>query len=381
MAIQLVKSDIVAKETAYKVSTSKDSKLMHMLKRPYDAEFNNYNGDTIRIVVEGSLNAHYFQDGEEIIVQDYGNTAIDLKLNTQIDVSVGISQKEATFDLDNLTLRVSADAARAISKKVENFAVESTILSLNNFIATGDLDNSNKLIDLNTWFDLRDVSIENRVAMVSTTQKSIILKNCKDIVETYKRGTNETMTGAEIGQVYGVNYFYSNVLDTLSKSALGSTYTGGATTVSSIINGTNFIQITGGVEGETIKKMSVLEVADAKFVVKEDVTIAEDGTALISLGAPLKLDTNVLYPAGYVVQYLGTLHSIAFDVNSMVLASKAPEQTVNEDMTYINDAENGFGVSVNWGYDIKTKKGIVSFSTFIGFQNVNSNLNVGLLAA
>lgn len=373
MAIKVIKNDIVAKETAYQVSKNKDSKLMHLIKHPYDSEFTRKDGSTVRIRVLGTLEAYFFEDGQEVIVQDWEDSAIDLKVNKQLDVSVGISQREATFDIDGFTMTVAASAAKAIAKKMEDYIVQETIKSLKHFLPLGDLDTSDKLIDINTFFDERNVSIEDRIGLLSTTQKAIVMKKCKDVVETYKRGTNEVMTGAELGQIFGVNYSYSNVLDIIAKSVVRGSYTSGATLAVRATKGATAIYLTGGTAGETINKYTVLSGGNVSFVAAEDVTIEEDGTAVIQV-----LNLSEEMPQGMTIDYTGIVNSIAFDRNSLVFAAVSPSQAVGEEMTYINDSENGFGVSVNWGYDIMTKRGVVSFSLFCGLLNVNRDLNVGI---
>lgn len=376
MAIKVIRNDIIAKETAYQVSVAKDAKFMQLIKRPYDGEFTRKDGSSVRIRVLGTLEAYFFEDGQEVIVQDWADSSIRLDVDKQIDVSVGISQREATFDIDGFTMAVSASASKAIVKKVEGYLVEEAIKSLSNFLPLGDLDTSDKLIDINTFFDLEDVSIEDRIGFLSTTQKSIVLKECKDIVETYKRGTNEVMTGAEIGQVFGVNYSYSNTIDKIAKSVVASTYTGGGVLAIKAVKGSNSINISGATAGETISRLTVLKAGTVSFVAAEDVVVESDGTAIIPV---VNLSAEVA--AATAVTYVGVVNSLVFDRNSMVFAAISPSQAVGEEMTYINDAKNGFGVSINWGYDIKTKKGIVSFSIFCGFLNVNRALNAGVIAA
>lgn len=376
MAIKVIRNDIIAKETAYQVSVAKDAKFMQLIKRPYDGEFTRKDGSSVRIRVLGTLEAYFFEDGQEVIVQDWADSSIRLDVDKQIDVSVGISQREATFDIDGFTMAVSASASKAIVKKVEGYLVEEAIKSLSNFLPLGDLKTSDKLIDINTFFDLEDVSIEDRIGFLSTTQKSIVLKECKDIVETYKRGTNEVMTGAEIGQVFGVNYSYSNTIDKIAKSVVASTYTGGGVLAIKAVKGSNSINISGATAGETISRLTVLKAGTVSFVAAEDVVVESNGTAIIPV---VNLSAEVA--AATAVTYVGVVNSLVFDRNSMVFAAISPSQAVGEEMTYINDAKNGFGVSINWGYDIKTKKGIVSFSIFCGFLNVNRALNAGVIAA
>lgn len=376
MAIKVIRNDIIAKETAYQVSTNKDAKLMHLIKRPYDSEFTRKDGATVRIRVLGTLEAYFFEPGQEVIVQDWADSSINLSVDKQIDVSVGISQREATFDIDNFTMTVAASAAKAISKKVEDYLTRETIKSLKNFLPLGDLDTSDKLIDINTFFDLEDVSIEDRIGLLSTTQKSIVLKKCKDVVEYYKKGSTEVMTGAEIGQVFGVNYSYSNVLDRIAASVVKGTYTSGATLAIKAPKGTNIVNLKGGTAGETINQFTVVKAGGVSFTAAETVTFETDGTAVLKV---LSLNTEIAADAA--LTYVGIVNSIVFDRNSLVYAAVSPSQSVGEEMTYINDSAAGFGVSVNWGYDIKTKTGIVSFSVFVGFLNVNRALNAGIVTS
>lgn len=376
MAIKVIKNDIIAKETAYQVSIAKDSKLMHLIKRPFDAEFSRKDGSSVRIKVDGTLEAYFFEDGNEVIVQDWADSAIILELNKQLDVSVGISQKEATFDIDNFTMEVSKSASKAIAKKVDYYLTEQAVASLVNFLPLGDLDNSTKLVDINTFFDEQDVSIEDRVGFLSTTQKSSVMKNCKDIVETYKRGSNETITGAEIGQVYGVNYVYSNTIDKIAKSIVAGTYTGAGVLAIKSVKGASTVNISGATAAETITRLTVLKAGDVYFVANKNVVVESDGTAVIEV-----VNLSAEIAAGVEVEYVGIVNSFVFDKNSMAFAAVAPSKAVGEEMTYINDPATGFGVSINWGYDIKTKKGIVSFSSFVGFINLNRALNAGIITA
>lgn len=371
-----INDDIVAKEIAYRVRNTKSAKLMHIIKHQYDSEFARKDGSVVRIRVSGTLEAHFFNDGEEVILQDYTESSINLELNKQIDVSVQLSQREATFNIDDFTKFVSEDAANAIAKKFEQFCVEEAVLSLSNIMVTGDLDSSDKLIDINTFFDEREVDNVDRIGLLSTLQKSIVMKKCKDIVETYKRGKDEVITGAEIGFVFGVNYSYSNVLNKLAKDVVAGTYTGGGTMAVKALEGASFINVTGATAGQTIKMFTVFKAGDVHFVVQEDTVVESDGTAIIKTKS---LQAEVA--SGSAVDYVGVVHSLAFDKNSMVFASVAPEKTVNEEMAYINDTKYGFGISINWGHNIMKKKGVISFSTFAGFLNVNRDLNVGLVTA
>lgn len=374
--LNIIKNDIIAKAVAYTVSESIDAKLMHLLKRPYDAEFTGSNGDTVRIEVDGDVDAYVFDQEVGIIVQDYSNSSIELEVKTQIDTSIGITQKEATFDMPNFTEKMADKAGKAIAKFIERYAVENAIMSLSNFMITGDLDSSDKLIDINTFFDERNVSTVNRFVVLSTSQKAIIMKKCKDIVEEYKRGTNETITGAEIGFVWGSNYVWSNQLDQINKEVVKSTYSNTGTLAVALKGGEKEVHLKGGVADETINKFSVVKVGNVSFVVKEDVEVASDGSAV------LKTDRVVGTAAvNATISYVGVVNSLVLDPNSMVLACVAPSNAVGENMAYISDATNGFGVSVQWGWDIKFKKGIVSFSTYVGFLNVNKNLNAGTVTA
>lgn len=376
MGVKIILPNLIAKETAYRITTNKSALFTGFIRSPYDNEFVGRNGSSVRIRVLGSLDAYFFEDGDEIVVQDWEDSSIELKVDKQIDVSVGLSQREATFDIEDFTKAVADESARAISKKLEDFNLRQAVKSLKNFLTLGDLDTSDKLIDINTFFDENEVDLENRIALVSTEQKSIILKKCKDVVETYKRGDNEAIKNAEVGFIYGSDYRYSTVLNKIANAVVKGTYTSGATLAVKASKGVDTIYLTGGTAGETISELTVLKAGSAYFVASENVTIAAGGTAEIKVTS-FRQEIAV----GTEVEYAGVVNALVFDKNSFVFVTVAPAKTVGEDVTYMSEPKFGLGLSINWGYDIKTKKGIVSFSMFAGFLNVNSDLNAGVIAA
>ncbi|MFT4300387.1 MAG: P22 phage major capsid protein family protein [Desulfovibrio sp.] len=110
--------DIIAREALMILQSN--TVMAGLVYRDYEGEFTPAKvGDTITIRKPASFEAKEFEG--EIELQDANEKGVTLTLEKHLDVSVPVSSKEWTLELDDFSTRIVAPAMVAINEKVDNY--------------------------------------------------------------------------------------------------------------------------------------------------------------------------------------------------------------------------------------------------------------------
>lgn len=335
----------------------------------YSSEFAK-EGDTIEVRKPAVFIADEF--GGTINLQDVGESSVLVKMDHIADVSVQVTSKELTMNIENFGTQILDGATLAIAEKVDR-----ELCGLYKDIPYVSGTSGSTPSALTDIAAVRKVLNNNRVPMDSrnavwTPDAEANLITLPSIVNAEKSGSTAALREASMGRVFGFdNYMDQNLINHVAGAFTGATSpkaTGakGATTVSiAATTGTGKL-----VHGD------LLTIAGNPYVVTADTSDAASNTIdAVNIYPALKADasaaTVVFTDAGKTV---GHAANLTFHKSTFALVSRPQELPMGGATGYIATAPTGLTVRVVMGYDMTTKKNVVSIDMLYGVKTMYPEL-------
>lgn len=380
MANTLLTPQIIAREALLRLQSN--MVMASNVYRDYSSEFAKV-GDMITLRKPATFIADEF--GTSINLQDIGETSTPLSLDILADVSVEVTSKEMTLDIENFGTQVLDGAMLAIAEKIDKSICEKASQGIPFF--TGEAGTTPN--DLKTGFTdpMKKLNL-NRVPqsmrkLVFDPEAEAELLNIEAVVNAEKSGSTEALRNASIGKIMKFDTFMDqNIV----------THTAGGYTVLTDVN------VTAGAKGSTVITLTSTAGSATTNLVAGDlfevdghqyVVTADSSNAVAGVISGLQISPGLHEAFGDMGDTAVTFadqtsrahtSNLAFHQNAIALVNaplEVPQGGANG-YTAI-DPNSGLSVRVVFGYDINSKKEVMSIDCLFGTKVIYPELGCQVL--
>ena len=326
-----------------------------LVHRDYADEFVAV-GDTISIRKPAKFVAKNFTGTTE--PQDITEGSVTVKLDRFRDVTVAVTSKELSLDIEDFSAQVVQPAMQAIAQ-----AIDQDLLAVAAEKAGKSLDGTKEATDLSDiaamakQLDMAKAPVQNRSLVLHPEHKYryALTENLSNV--SYA-GDNETLRDALLGKVYTLDtYMDQNAPDSVAEEP------GDAT-----------VCLISGEKGATNVLVRWLE-----GTIREGDGFVLDGYFYRFLGdldsnGEVAIDQPLMHTvADVAVTMVNAPHSLAFHRNAIALVSRnlaLPMGAANAAYA----SAGGLGVRVVYDYDSATKTDKISFDVIYGIRELEPSL-------
>ncbi len=372
MANNFLTTQLIAREALIRLRNKLVAR--QLIHTDFSQEFRK-QGDTIRVKKPATYIADEF--GGTINLQDIKEDSVLVTLDHIADVSVNWTSKERALNLERFGEQVLDPAMEAIAQKIDYDILSTVYKDVPYFVGTsGSTPNSlDAFAQARKMLNINKVPQSNRSAIwdPEADAKFSILDA---IVNAEKSGSTQALREGAIGRIQGLNnYMSQNVVTHVAGTftAVSDPKVKGAVAV-----GATQIEMDGGSGSETLKKGDVMKIGSQFFVVTED-AVANAGaiTAKVypAVSTAIADNASVVFPdktAG------GHVANLAFHKNAFAFVQRPLEAPMGGAESYTVSFE-GLSIRVTAGYDMTTKKEIVSIDTLYGVKTLFPELATRVL--
>lgn len=326
-----------------------------LVHRDYADEFVAV-GDTISIRKPAKFIAKNFTGTTE--PQDITEGSVTVKLDRFRDVTVAVTSKELSLDIEDFSAQVVQPAMQAIAQ-----AIDQDLLAVATEKAGKSLDGTKEATDLSDiaamakQLDMAKAPVQNR-SLVMHPEHKYRYALTENLSNVSYAGDNETLRDALLGKVYTLDtYMDQNAPDSVSEAP-----------------GNASLCIIRGEKGATQVQVTWLEgtiregdgfVLDGYFY-RFMSDLDDEGTVPIDQPLATKAED-----AGLTL--VNAPHSLAFHRNAIALVSRnlaLPMGAANAAYA----SAGGLGVRVVYDYDSATKTDKISFDVIYGIKELEPEL-------
>lgn len=349
--------------------------------RDYEAEWggNLKVGDTVKIRKPASFEAKEFDGGTGIEIQNIDEGSLDLTVEKHFDVSLEVTSKEWTLDLDAFSERVIYPAMVGMAQKIDTFVLGKYTGCgfLQGTISNGDPDALADIAQLRKALETQMVPQDMRRYLInpSTDANYLVLD---PIVHAEKSGSTQALREANLGRLMGFDIYMTQNMPQhtpgayadLTDVTVDAVYAKGATTISlASTAGSSTAKLEAGdqvaIAGHTTKYAVVSQTAAAvagdiaSVVISPGLEAATVGTEAVTFGT----------------KNSGTAfnQNLAFHRNALAAVLVPLEMPKGAANAQIMNFE-GIGVRVVYDYDSKYKKDVISFDILVGAKVIQPEL-------
>ncbi len=336
-------------------------------------------GDKIRVKKPPVYVADEF--GGTINLQNIGESEVEVALNHVADVSVNWTSKEKALNIDQFNQQVLDPAMEAIAQKIDADIHKEFYKDVPYFIgASGTTpDGLDDFANAALMLNLNKVPLSNRVAVWDPTAMSKF-SILDAVVHAEKSGSTQALREGSIGRIQGMDNYMTQNVQTHTAGTFTAVATPQVNTLAVV--GSNTIVLKGGVGTETIKQGDVFYITTGG--VKYYYAVASDTAAVAGVvsittvnkvQAAHAVDDAVVFPDKTAGAHVANL---AFIKNACAFVSRPLEVPMGGASGYMANFE-GISLRVTAGYDMNTKKEILSLDTLYGIKAVYPELAVRVL--
>jgi len=312
-------------------------------------------GDTITIRGPAAFTANEFTS--TVTTQNITESSVSLQLEKHFDVTVGVTSKEWTLNLDQFSQRVIQPAIAAIAQGIDSYVLTKASQQLYNNVGTSG-DPPDSLADIAAIDKkLNDLKcpVANRVAIVNSLAKSDLLSNVTEFTRANERGDGgAAIRTAGMGEFMGMNWFMDQNVASIDTLGPASWLVNSA----SVAVGDASVAIDGGTNNPTVGDLFTAAGDTQQYIVT-----AVTGASPITFSPT----AQVAWADNAALTFNTTDHvaNIAGDSRGLTLAIvplELPAGSVNAE--YISDRD--LGIRVVYDYSASTKTDTISFDVLCG---------------
>jgi len=365
MANSLITPSIVAREALMILENNLVA--ANVFHRGHTEEFTGAKvGDTITVRGPASFTAQEFTT--TTTTQNITEASTSLVLEKHFDVTVGVTAKDWTLELDQFRARVIAPAMAAIAQKVDAYALGKAVEIYNHVGTAGDPpDSLADLVAVDKKLNDLKVPTANRFAIIDSQAKNDILANVTQVLQAEQRADGgQALTRAQIGEVLGISWIMdqnvaTHTVGTLANgSGMLAKINNASVAVGDLTVPMDDTSLTGTVvEGDLFTVAGDTQ----QYAVTALATAAGNALASVSFFPAAK----VAWADNAVVTFVDTDHqlNIAGDARGLTLAVVPLELPAGAARAeYI--ADRGLGVRIVYDYSASTKTDTISFDVLCG---------------
>lgn len=357
-----------------------------LVTRDFDSKISD-KGDSVNIKVPGVFDAKDFASTGTIVVQAINEGKRTLVLDQIQDVSVEITSKEKTLNINDFTEQVTAPAIEALARKIDQ-----DIMSLYKYVPYYTGTSGVTPTSLTTFAEANKILNANKCPL--NTEKAGVWDEEADakfctidaLVNAEKSGTTETLRMGSIGKIFRINnYMDQNVV---THTAGGYTSLADVTAVvTAASNGATSKNIPysqmvlTSAAGAAVTKLlagDLIRVGTRQFTVLEDTAAAIAG--VVTAKVYPALSENLASTAATFPDVTARAHTanMVFHPRAFVFANRPLTTDLGGVEAAVATFE-GLSLRVTRGYDQTTKKETISFDILYGILPLQPELAVRVL--
>lgn len=338
--------------------------MARLVHTDYSNEFSN-RGDTITVRKPAVFTANEFTSS--ISTQDVTESSVAVALNKIADVSVAVTSKQMTLNIEDFGSQILDGAMQAIAQKIDT-DLHSLYVDIPYYFGTAgttpdaltDLAGARKILQDNK------VPATMRNLVMDTSAEAAFLA-LDAVVNAEKSGSTAALRDANLGRLMGFDVFASqNVADfTTGITAAASPAVDGAVSAGDT---TMTIDSATSLTG-TVKKGTKFSVGGYQFVVTADATAASNSVDISFYpAAPAAISDNA------AVTFIGShTANLAFHKNAFAFVNRPMALPSGGADGYVANFEN-LSIRVTRGYTMSSKTETISFDILYGVKTLYPEL-------
>lgn len=337
-----------------------------------DGQFGN-KGTIVNVRKPATFTAATFSSSisAEAITESY----VAVELDTIADVSVEITSKELTCNIDDFQYQIIDGAMPALAQHIQNNLLGLYKDTYSWVGASGttpdgldDFANTAKNLDTQLVPDDMRRAVWSPAAVAKFRQLDTL-------IEVDKSGDTEGLRRGNLGTVFGIeNYGVQTV-----KTHTAGGYTALADVTAAGTVGTKSVVLTSGAGSSTAKleKGDLLTIGGVQHVVTAQTSAASSGVVTAAIEPALTATVTTAAVTFPDVTARAHVANIAFHRNAFALVSKPMAIPSGVEAAYAT--YNGITVRVVKQYAIGTKKETISFDVLYGVKTLDNRLATRIL--
>ncbi|MDP4143188.1 MAG: P22 phage major capsid protein family protein [Bacillota bacterium] len=336
----------------------------------YANEFKQ-KGDTIQVKKPATFIADDF--GETINLQDVGESNVLVKLDKIADVSVEVSSKELSLNIDDFSSQILDGATLAIAEKVDQdlcglYSEIPYYSGLGGTTPSSLSDISNAMLVMNK----NRVPMANRCAVWDPYAQAKLV-TMDSLANANKSGSTDALREASMGRVMG----FDNYMDQNIKTHVAGAYTSLTDVTGTGTAGNSTVTLTSAAGASTaqLKKGDIFTANGQQFVVIADSAAAVAGVVSVNVYPAVK-DTFSAQAVSFGKSHVA---SLGFHKNALALVSRPMEPPMGGANSYVATSPSGLSLRVTMGYNMSTKQNIISIDMLYGVKSIYPELACRIL--
>ena len=331
-------------------------------------------GDTIQVKKPAVFEAKDFKD--EVTIQEINQDKVLVKMDKIADVSTEITSKELTMDPVTFKEDVLEPAIIAIAEKINKEGLEMYKYVYKTLGTSGTTPSTIDIIaEARGVLNKAKAPLKDRYG-VWDPDADVKFSVIDAILHADKSGSTNALREGSIGKVQGLENFMSQQVAVHKAGTFTAVTTPKVNTKAT--KGSETISIKGGSASETLVAGDIFKVGNQQYVVTEDAT-ADTGvvTAKVypTVVEEIAAETEITFidkTAG------GHVANLVFNKNAFAFVTRPLELPVGNQESYVV-SYGGLNLRVTYGYDMKTKKNMLSIDTIYGFAPLYPSLAATVL--
>lgn len=343
----------------------------NLVYRDYANEFVKGKGTKIQVKKPVVLKASEFDQSKGTTAQDVKEESVEVTLDRLATVDVDFTAIQMAANVDDINRLFLEPAAVALAEKINADGLE-LYKDIPYCVGTAGTTPSalNDIADARKMLNVNKVPVNGRVA-IWDPEADAKFTTIPAIVNAEKSGSTQALREGSIGRVMGLeNYMAQGIKVHEGGSLAGSTDL--KANANTKAGQTQLVLKKTSLTGD-LKKGDILTILGGSYVVLADATASSD-TITVDIYPALKKDittsTAIKIEAGHTA-------NLAFNPNAFAFVTRPLSSPSGVDA--YTTSYNGITLRVVKGYDMKTKKEMLSMDVLYGYKTMYPELATRIL--
>lgn len=323
-------------------------------------------GDAVSYRTHGEYEVDEFSEGGTISTQAISSSVRSLSIEKHYDISVEVSAREATLDLDSFSEQVLRPATYKLAEKVDTYLGTKLLQGAGLYVSSGLYETAADIALARKAAILQQLSL-NRYSLVDIDLEATLLGQTWFNQSQTRGGDGErTLRNAEMGRVMGMEWFSSIAFPTETHECGTMVCATNNDSGAKNLIGDETLVVDTQTASRVLKAGDRLKIAGVRRPLK--VKTGEADTSAVTEIALVDPITEII-PDNAAVTVVGhgeTVghHGVIMDDRSIGVAF--PMLDIPEDRVAATAANNGVSIRIVKGYDLSSKKTTMSMDLLVG---------------
>lgn len=372
MANELLTPQVIAREAI--ATLYANTVFLPLVTRDFDADFAAKIGDTVSVRKPPTFESLEFTGA--VTPQNITETSIPVKLDHHLDVTVEVTTKELSLEIQEFRASVLQPMMEAHAQKVDAL-IAGLYKDVYNVVGTAGTPPSTvaDVTAVRRVLNENNVPLGNRHLVVDPAAEDKLLQ-IPGFTEADKVGDDGTaLSEARLARKFGLDVLMSQNIQSHDR---GNVSTGTLAVNGATAAGATTINLDAGAVTGTIKAGTIFNIAgdDTDYIVTADVTAASNAFTAVPISPALQ--TNAADNAVVTLEATGYTANLGFHESAFAFVSRPLALPMGG-----ADAEvisyKGLGLRAVYGYNMTNKTNMVSIDLLCGVKTLDPVRAVVLL--